>query len=53
MDNICLCELIMGLNAVLRFNERSDAINTRSVGQAGRMWDRIAGGGLFPLLHEV
>ncbi|MEC8126002.1 MAG: hypothetical protein VX064_00065 [Pseudomonadota bacterium] len=35
------------------FNEESDALNARSVGQDGRMSDRIAGGGQFPLLGEV
>ncbi|MDC3032654.1 hypothetical protein OA249_01685 [Litorivicinus sp.] len=34
-------------------NEGSDALNTRSVGQDGRMWDRIACGGYCHLLDEV
>ncbi|MEC8126171.1 MAG: hypothetical protein VX064_00915 [Pseudomonadota bacterium] len=35
------------------FKKRSDALNTRSVDQDGRMRDRIAGGGRFALSDEV
>ena len=43
----------MGIECGHGFNEESDALNARAVGQDGRMSDRIAGGGQFPLLGEV